>query len=410
MKDKKTLDLMSIATIPVVMTLGNSMLIPVLPTMEKKLHISSFQSSLIITVYSLIAILLIPIAGYLSDRIGRKKVIVPSLILTGAGGLLCGLASWLTVHPFGLILAGRFVQGIGAAGAFPVVMPLIGDMFHNKRKVSSGLGLIETSNTAGKVLSPVVGALLASVIWYLPFLAIPVFCLVSLVLVLFLVKTPKEQEDPESFHQFITSVKKIFALDGKWLYAVFFIGCIAMFVLFGVLFFLSTILEDRYQTDGLMKGLILAGPLLALSTTSFITGRKIGNNKGLMKVLTLVGGILLSAAIFTGSFYENVVLFLSFFVIGGIGIGLMLPCLDAFITEGIKEKQRGTVSSIYSSMRFIGVAVGPPVFALLMRYSHRTLYLTLTIVCLLAVVLTIFLIRPSEKHEKHRNKKPIHNK
>ncbi|WP_369405061.1 MFS transporter [Piscibacillus salipiscarius] len=84
--------IISMASIPLVMTLGNSMLIPVLPIFEKQLNISSFQSSLIITVYSIAAIFLIPIAGYLSDRIGRKKVIVPSLLLTLIGGISCGIS------------------------------------------------------------------------------------------------------------------------------------------------------------------------------------------------------------------------------------------------------------------------------------------------------------------------------
>jgi hypothetical protein len=54
------LALISLASIPLVMTLGNSMLIPVLPSIEKQLHISAFQVSMIITVYSIVAILLIP--------------------------------------------------------------------------------------------------------------------------------------------------------------------------------------------------------------------------------------------------------------------------------------------------------------------------------------------------------------
>src|SRR3954468_10309827 len=82
--------ILSISSIPLVMTLGNSMLIPVLPVLETEIGISSFQSSLIITVYSIVAIFLIPIAGYLSDRFGRKKVIIPSLILTGIGGFIAG--------------------------------------------------------------------------------------------------------------------------------------------------------------------------------------------------------------------------------------------------------------------------------------------------------------------------------
>lgn len=402
MEEKKTLDLVSISSIPLVMTLGNSMLIPVLPTIEKHLHISSLQSSYIITVYSIVAILLIPIAGYLSDRIGRKKIIIPSLIIAGAGGLVSGLASWFIPHPYWLILAGRLLQGIGASGAFPVVLPLVGDMFKNEEEISSSLGMVETSNTFGKVISPIIGALLASFVWFLPFLSIPVFCLVSVILVAFLVKAPEQQEEPQPFKEFLNTVKQIFAKKGRWLYAVFLIGAVFMFVLFGVLFFLSTVLQDKYGVKGIIKGLILAAPLLALSSVSFITGKNIGQNKPLMKRLILIGCALLAVTIFSLSFIQNMTVFVIVFIAGGIGIGLVLPCLDAFITEGIEKDQRGTVSSIYSSMRFIGVAAGPPIFALLMKGNHSTLFYTITGVCLIAVILAWFAIKPAAKIKKGR--------
>ena len=95
------------------MTLGNSMLIPILPTIEKKLHISSFQVSMIITIYSIVAILLIPIAGYLSDRWGRKMVMVPSLLIAAIGGAITGWVSWKVDNPYTWILIGRAIQGIG---------------------------------------------------------------------------------------------------------------------------------------------------------------------------------------------------------------------------------------------------------------------------------------------------------
>jgi ACDE family multidrug resistance protein len=83
MGEKKKLDLIPLSSVLLVMTVGNSMLMPVLPLIEKQLGISSFQVSLIITVYSVVAILLIPVAGYLSDRFGRKLVKVPCLLIYG---------------------------------------------------------------------------------------------------------------------------------------------------------------------------------------------------------------------------------------------------------------------------------------------------------------------------------------
>src|SRR5690625_1685761 len=136
-KDEKQWVIISLASVPLIMTLGNSMLIPILPLMESKLDISKLQSSYIITVYSVVAIFFIPIAGYLSDRFARKKVLVPALILTGIGGLIAGMAAWKMDDPYALVLVGRALQGIGASGAMPIVLPLVGDMFHRDAEASA---------------------------------------------------------------------------------------------------------------------------------------------------------------------------------------------------------------------------------------------------------------------------------
>jgi ACDE family multidrug resistance protein len=396
MEHKQRWAIVSLASIPLVMTLGNSMLIPVLPTIEKKLKISSFQVSMIITLYSIVAIILIPIAGYLSDRIGRKKVIIPSLVIAGIGGLISAWASWKMKDPYMMILIGRTLQGVGAAGAAPVVMPLVGDMFKSEEEVSKELGLIETSNTFGKVLSPILGSFLAGFIWFLPFVAIPVFTAISVILMIFLVKSPKKQEDPLPFKEFLHCTKDIFKENGKWLYSIFIIGCILMFVLFGVLFYLSSMLEDKHNIDGIKKGFILAIPLAALCLSSYITGKKIKESKVLMKWITFFGILLLAASVFAISFTENIYYLIAIFIFCGIGIGVSLPCLDALITEGIEKEERGTITSLYSSMRFIGVAAGPPVFVLLMKASHQVMYYSITALCVIAGLIALKEIKPEE--------------
>jgi MFS transporter, ACDE family, multidrug resistance protein len=397
MEAKKKWDLLALASIPLVMTLGNSMLIPVLPEIGKELKITSFQVSMIITVYSIVAILLIPIAGYLSDRFGRKKVIIPSLFIAGVGGLISGWAAWQADNAFMLILVGRFLQGVGSSGAAPVVMPLVGDMFNDEKEVSSGLGLIETSNTIGKVLSPILGAFLATIIWFLPFWLIPVFCVLSILLVMFLVKVPKKEQEKQPFKEFLTNVKEIFHNEGRWLMAIFFIGGVIMFVLFGILFYLSTILEEKYGINGIMKGLVLAVPLLALSICSYISGKKIKQNKLVMKWCTFISMVLLSGSTFLITFFENIYFLLGALFVAGIGIGTALPCLDALITEGIEKEARGTITSIYSSMRFVGVALGPPIYAVLMKSSHEMVFYTSAGVSILAAIAAFFAIKPEKQ-------------
>ncbi|PFK35397.1 MFS transporter [Bacillus cereus] len=399
MLKKENCCLIALASVPLVMTLGNSMLIPILPTIEKKLHISSFQVSMIITIYSIFAILLIPIAGYLSDRWGRKMVMIPSLLIAAIGGGITGWVSWKVENPYVWILIGRAIQGIGAAGAMPVVIPCVGDLYKDEKQVSTGLGIIETSNTFGKVLSPILGSALAAVVWFLPFWAIPVLCAVAIVLLLLLVKAKKQETQPPPFKEFIHSIGLTFREKGRWLIAIFILGAIIMLILFGILFYLSTILETKYNIHGTWKGCILAIPLLVLSIGSYMAGKKIGDNQVVMKKCIYIGFTLTAISVILPFFLKGIYLLLFCFVIMGVGIGIALPCLDALITQGIEKEQRGTVTSFYSSMRFIGVAVGPPLYSYLMKGTdHEVFYLT----CIFAVTgatITIIGIKPKENNE-----------
>lgn len=397
-------NIIALSSVPLVMTLGNSMLIPVLPMMEKKLSVTSFQVSLIITVYSVVAIICIPIAGYLSDRFGRKKILLPCLLIAGLGGAVAAFASTYMKNPYAMILAGRVLQGIGSAGAAPIVMPFIGDLFKgDDEKVSAGLGDIETANTSGKVLSPILGALLASWYWFVPFWFIPFFCLISFLLVLFLVAKPEEDEDAPAVSEFIKSVKKIFKQDGRWLYTVFIIGCVIMFLLFGVLFYLSDTLENKYAIDGVAKGGLLAIPLLFLSTSSFIAGKKIGKDKGRMKFCVVTGMILLTLSFIALWWNHNFYFLFVFLSFGGIGIGMALPALDALITEGIESEQCGTISSFYNSMRFIGVALGPPVFAALMSNANWIIFILSAFCSIVSLFLVLFTVDAKKSEEEEKN-------
>ncbi|MFB4167059.1 MFS transporter [Virgibacillus sp. JSM 102003] len=384
----------SLASIPLIMTLGNSMLIPILPLMEKELDISKLQSSYIITMYSIVAIFFIPLAGFLSDRFGRKKVIIPSLIITGLGGLVAGWASNAMDDPYLMIIVGRILQGIGASGAAPIVLPLVGDMFRDDKEASTTLGIIETSNTIGKVLSPILGAVLAAFIWFLPFYSIPVFCAVSVLMVGFLVKNKGEEEEHTSFKKYWGFAKDTLKEHGKWLCAVFIIGAILMFILFGFLFYLSSILEDKYDYNGVWKGVLLAIPLLALSIASFIAGRKINDNLKLMKWVTFIGIILTGGSVAVIPFMDHPVYLLSIFLVCGSGIGMSLPCMDALITESLEKNVRGVITSIYSAMRFIGVAAGPPVIAIMMKGNIIWMVSLLTVFALGAGLLAYRNINP----------------
>jgi ACDE family multidrug resistance protein len=391
---KNTLDLIALATIPFIMVLGNSMLIPILPQIKQELGISQMQVSLIITVFSFSAAIMIPLYGYLSDRFGRKRIIIPSLLLFATGGVIAGGASWLLSGEvaYWTLIAGRTVQGIGAAGTAPITMALVGDIFKGGAQ-SKALGVIEATNGLGKVVSPILGTLIAFIIWFAPFFAFSILCLLSLVALAFLVKEPPLTTEPPKFKAYIQSVKDIFKKEGRWLVATFFVGTIGLFVLFGVLFYLSDILETRFKIEGLTKGYILAVPLLAMASTSFITGRYIKKNFPLMKALIVLGLLLMGAALIPLMFLDSLLILIILLAVNGVGTGLALPCINSFITGSVDKSMRGMITSLYSSVRFGGVALGPPIFGWLMTKETWILFGTNVVLIFIAVIWAFFAIQ-----------------
>ena len=392
----KTWEYMAIASVPLVLVLGNSMLIPVLPEMQKALKISQFQTSLIITLFSITAGLFIPIIGYLSDRFTRKMIIIPSLIVYGGAGILAGFgAVW---GSFTIVIIARAIQGLGAAGTAPIAMALVGDLYKGGTE-SQALGLTEAANGSGKVISPIIGSLLALIVWYAAFFAFPVFCFLSLAAVIFLIKEPPKKKEAPNLKKYIMSIIEVFKTKGRWLITSFFAGSLALFILFGVLFYLSDILEKKpYHIDGVMKGLVLAIPLLGLVVTSYTTGSMIKKNGLLMRKLMNVGLTLMTVSLaLTIFFNDNIYVFIGLLTLSSIGTGLLLPCLNTMITGSVSKGERGMITSLYSSLRFLGVAFGPPVFSWLMGISDRWVFITVSTLSLIALGLVFFFIKPKKQ-------------
>jgi MFS transporter, ACDE family, multidrug resistance protein len=392
---QNTKNLMGLAGIPLVMVLGNSMLIPVLPTMKAKLQLTGLQTSLLITAFSIAAGVVIPLAGYLSDRFGRKIVVILSLILYGAGGLLAGLAALWWDKPYGIIMIGRVLQGIGAAGTAPIAMAMVGDLFNGAAE-SRALGLMETSNGLGKVLSPVLGALLAMISWYMVFLAFPIICGAVLLLFWFCTRENKQQKQPMQVSQYLQSIGQVFRQHGRWLVPAFFIGSICLFTLFGVLFYLSDLLEETYKIDGVLKGGFLAIPLLVMSIVAYVTGLIIKKKLRVMRLFVISGMFLLAASYVIASFVQGVYLLIGVLVIGSAGTGMILPCLNSMIVGAVKKAERGMITSLYSGVRFIGVAVGPPVFTWLLGISRSVMFYSIAGLTALFAVVALFFLKPQQ--------------
>lgn len=387
--------LAALSGVPFIMVLGNSMIIPVLPDIKGALDLTEFDVSMIITLFSVPAGLIIPLAGFLSDRFGRKVVIVPSLILYGLGGVVAGLAGGYLDRgtAYSAILGGRIIQGIGAAGTAPIAMALCGDLFTGKER-SKSLGIIEAANGFGKVLSPVLGSLVGLIAWYATFLFFPAVVIPIAIGVWLLIKEPESNRTKQSIGEYLQSIKKIFKKKSAMLLTSFLAGMTSLLLLFGVLFFLSEYLESRYGLKGVVKGLALAIPVLFMSSTSYVTGTLIKKKLKLIKWLVFAGLALISVSLAVlGIFNRNTILFFVAISVAGVGTGLTLPCLNTIITSSCQAQRRGLVTSLYGSVRFFGVALGPPAFGLLMGYNRSLMFWSAASLAGVAALLSVFLIK-----------------
>lgn len=390
------LEFAALATVPLVMVLGNSMLVPILPDVKRHLGLTSLQTSLIITLFSISAAVIIPIAGYLSDRYGRKKVIIPGLLIYGIAGIFTGLGAIWGSYP--LLIGSRAIQGLGAAGTAPIALALVGDLYKEAEE-SKAMGLIEASNGTGKVISPIVGSALALWTWSVPFFAFPCFCAISLVAIIGLISEPKRKQEPLPLKTYLRNIVCIFKKLGRWLIPAFFVGSLALFILFGILIFLSNRLEEKpFSIKGVSKGLVLAIPLLGNVTTAFVTGSVIKKNGILMRRMMIIGLACMTLALgFTILFHKQVYLLIGFITISSIGTGMLLPCLNTMITGSVGKNERGMITSLYSSLRFFGVAMGPPLFTWMMDKSNQVIFITVTSLSVIALVLVCIFIKPDAK-------------
>jgi len=378
------------------------MLIPILPQMKTELNVTQFQTSLIISVFSIAAAISIPVLGYFSDRFSRKAVIIPALIMYGCGGLLAGAAAAWFSNGYTWVLAGRIMQGIGAAGTAPIAMALAGDLFKGAEQ-SKVLGLVEASNGFGKVISPIIGSLLALLVWYAAFFAFPIFCFLSVLLTIFFIKEKKAEKEPPPVKKYVKGLVSVFKSEGRWLFAAYLTGASCLFTLFGILFYISDILEKDHHIDGLLKGAILAIPLLFMTSTSYITGSNIGKKMSLMKKLIVIGCLLMTASFASLVFFTKLIPFFAVLVVSSIGTGLVLPCINSFITGSVPSDRRGFVTSLYGSVRFLGVAIGPPIFSTLMEWSRSGMFLSTAGLTLLCGILCMALIHVAKKKPTEEN-------
>ncbi|OIJ16114.1 hypothetical protein BKP35_03815 [Anaerobacillus arseniciselenatis] len=366
MKLKTSFLIIIIGLLPLVMVLGNSMLIPILPLMEEELNITPVQVGFLLSVFSILAAVVIPIVGFLSDRFGRKKLVLISLGFVMVGSIITIIAGRGVANPYEWVLVGRVIQGIGAGGTAPLAMALVGDLFEGSER-SKSLGALEVFNGIGKVFSPFIGAIAALFFWYSAFYVYFIISLVAFLGIYFSIKTVDQQRSNDSLTKYRKMLLKVMKKEAWWLFPLSFLGAIGLFILFGLLVFLSFEIERIYQINGIFKGIVFMIPLGALTVVSYWTGKNIDSDHVYMKQLLLLGAMLQTGALVFFIFFHTLEALIFGLTLAAAGLGFVLPCINTLITSSVGGKERGLIVSLYAMVRFLGVAFGPIFFSLWME-------------------------------------------
>jgi len=144
--------------------LGTGVVSPILDSLTGPLGANPADLSLLISVFSAPSIVVIPVAGLLADRYGRKPILVAALTLFGLAGTAIAFTTDFTV-----VLVLRALQGVAFAGISPVIITSIGDLY-DERTETTAQGIRFTGSGLSSALFPLLSGLLVVAGWQYPFL------------------------------------------------------------------------------------------------------------------------------------------------------------------------------------------------------------------------------------------------
>jgi len=161
-----------------------------LPALVRELHATTTQLQWVVDAYNLVFAALLLTFGSLSDRFGRKGMLLAGLAVFGAASLAGGF----TTSP-GQLIAARAVMGLGAAMTFPSTLSLISNVFTERRERARAIGLWGAIAGVAIALGPIVGGwLLEHFSWTSIFIAMAPVAAAAIVLVMISVPGSKNPD------------------------------------------------------------------------------------------------------------------------------------------------------------------------------------------------------------------------
>ena len=351
-------NLQIIFAVTLMAVMGAAVITPALPQVERALDLSPGRVALLLTVFTLPGVVLTPVLGVLADRLGRKRVLVPSLLLFGVAGGACALARGLDV-----LLVLRFLQGCGAAALATTSITVIGDMFSGGDR-DAAMGYNSSMLSVGTASYPALGGALATFGWYYPF-ALPLVAIpVGLVVLLFL-DNPEPRGENE-LRQYLAHVRD--SLRDRLTLGLLCATMVTFVILYGPLItYLPILLDDSFGASALVTGLILSCASLTTAITASQLGRITRRASG--AALVRFAFVLYVVVLVIIPLMPNLPSLLVPAVIFGFAQGINFPNIFSMLTGSVQAENRGALIALNGMGFRIGQTLGP----LLMGLASATL-------------------------------------
>ena len=337
----------------VVVTLGFGLVIPIIPFYMENLGAGGTELGLLLASYAVMRLIFAPIWGSLSDRVGRKPIMMIGIFGYGLTMVLFGLATELW-----MLFAARILSGILSSATSPTTMAYIGDSTSEEDR-GGGMGILGAAVGLGTIFGPALGGMLASESLSTPFFIAGGMSILALVLTWLLLpeSLPKESRLPLEKKIPIPEIRvwwqALSSPIGILLVLVFLLTC-GLMIFYGI-FGLYALEKFGYGPQEVGIIFMVVG-LVSAITQGVITG-PITKRWGESPVIK-IGMLGSTFALFLMVFAENYWLLLTTIGLFVFATALLTPAISS-LTSKRAEIQQGMAMGLSNSFMSLGRIAGP---------------------------------------------------
>lgn len=362
---------------------GIGLVVPILPTYMTELHISGSTVGMLVAAFSLTQLLFSPVAGRLSDSLGRKKIIV-------AGMLIFALSEWLfgAVSAPYLLFAARMLGGIGAALIMPSVMAYTADVTSTEER-AKGMGFINAAITTGFIIGPGIGGIIAEYGIRVPFYAAAVAGGIAAVITLLILPesltadkrtVSKSAPNKNLSVQLLQSYKEPYFLSLIIVFVASF-GLANYETVFGLFVdhkFGFTPKDIAYIiTFGSIAGAVVQATIFGWILNRF-------GERNVISFSLITAGLFIFLTLFVHKYWLIVVV--TFIVF--LAMDILRPAISTQMSK-VAPEQQGYVAGLNSAFTSLGNIAGPIVAGFLFDIDINYPYVSASLVLMLCFVLSL---------------------